>query len=44
MAAARQDASRDARLLSLVVLGTRGDARDIDKTLDQLQRRGADLK
>ena len=29
-------AARDARLLSLIALGTRGDARHLDKTLDRL--------
>ena len=30
----RSDAARDARLLSLLAIGTRGDARQLDKTLD----------
>ena len=32
----RTDAARDARLLSLLAIGTRGDARQLDKTLDRL--------
>jgi len=32
----REDAARDARLLSLIALGTRGDARHLDQTLDRL--------
>ena len=32
----RSDAARDARLLSLLAIGTRGDARQLDKTLDRL--------
>jgi len=36
-ATARSDAARDARLLSLVAIGTRGDARHLDQTLDRLQ-------
>jgi len=35
-ATARSDAARDARLLSLVAIGTRGDARHLDQTLDRL--------
>jgi hypothetical protein len=35
-ATARTDAARDARLLSLVAIGTRGDARHLDHTLDRL--------
>jgi hypothetical protein len=36
-ATARSDAARDARLLSLIAMGTRGDARQLDQTLDRLQ-------
>jgi len=32
----RTDAAGDARLLSLLAIGTRGDARQLDKTLDRL--------
>ena len=35
-ATVRTDAARDARQLSLLAIGTRGDARQIDQTLDQL--------
>jgi len=35
-ASIRQDAERDARRLSLMALATRGDARQLDKTLDRL--------
>ena len=35
-ATARSDAAHDARLLSLVAIGTRGDARHLDQTLDRL--------
>jgi hypothetical protein len=35
-ATVRTDAARDARLLSLLAIGTRGDARQVDKTLDRL--------
>ncbi|MCU6432627.1 hypothetical protein LPB67_02395 [Undibacterium sp. Jales W-56] len=38
-ATARQDAARDARLLSLIAIGTRGDARNLDQTLDRLTDR-----
>ncbi|MGC0076006.1 hypothetical protein ACQUKG_05870 [Ralstonia pseudosolanacearum] len=34
-AAVRADAARDARLLSLIAIGTRGDARNLERTLDQ---------
>ncbi|ENZ78277.1 hypothetical protein OR214_01691 [Ralstonia pickettii OR214] len=36
-ATAREDVARDARLLSLIAIGARGDARHIDQTLDRLQ-------
>ena len=36
-AIAREDAARDARLLSLIAIGGRGDARHLDQTLDRLQ-------
>ena len=32
----RGDAARDARLLSLVAIGSRADARHLDQTLDRL--------
>ncbi|MDB0529787.1 hypothetical protein LBW56_24270 [Ralstonia solanacearum] len=35
-ASARAEAARDARLLSLIAIGTRGDARNLERTLDQL--------
>lgn len=35
-ATARCDAARDARLLSLIAIGTRGDGRHLDQTLDRL--------
>ncbi|TYZ56725.1 hypothetical protein C2I33_00190 [Ralstonia solanacearum] len=35
-ATARAEAARDARLLSLIAIGTRGDARNLERTLDQL--------
>ncbi|MGA4372486.1 hypothetical protein ACI2UB_24000 [Ralstonia nicotianae] len=35
-AAVRADAARDARLLSLIAIATRGDARNLERTLDQL--------
>jgi hypothetical protein len=35
----RSDAVRDARLLSLVAIGTRGDARNLDQALDRLTDR-----
>jgi hypothetical protein len=35
-ATVRLDASQDARLLSLIAIGTRGDGRQLDKTLDRL--------
>ncbi|MDB0524967.1 hypothetical protein LBW55_25460 [Ralstonia solanacearum] len=34
-ASARAEAARDARLLSLIAIGTRGDARNLERTLDQ---------
>ena len=36
-ATAREAVARDARLLSLIAIGARGDARHIDQTLDRLQ-------
>lgn len=36
VATVRTDAERDARLLSLIAIGTRGDGRQLDKTLDRL--------
>jgi len=38
-ATVRQDAARDARLLSLIAIGTCGDARNLDQTLDRLTDR-----
>ena len=38
-ATAREDAARDARLLSLIAIGARGDPRHLDQTLDRLQDR-----
>mgnify|MGYP005848997951 CR=1 FL=1 len=38
----RSDAARDARLLSLLAIGTRGDARQLDKTLDRLNDQARD--
>ena len=35
----RQDAANDARLLSLIAIGTRGDVRCLDQTLDRLTER-----
>jgi hypothetical protein len=35
----RQDATNDARLLSLIAIGTRGDAKNLDQTLDRLTER-----
>jgi hypothetical protein len=35
-ACARREAAADARLISLIVLGSRGDARELEKTLDRL--------
>jgi hypothetical protein len=40
-ACVRREASSDARLLSLIVLGSRGDTRELDKTLDRLLDQGA---
>ena len=36
-ATAREDAAQDARLLSLIAIGARGDSRHLDQTLDRLQ-------
>jgi hypothetical protein len=35
-ACVQREAAADARLLSLIVLGSRGDARELEKTLDRL--------
>jgi len=35
----RTDAAIDARLLSLIAIGTRGDAKGLDQTLDRLTDR-----
>ena len=32
----RSEAANDTRLLSLITLGTRGDGRELDRTLDRL--------
>lgn len=36
-ATVREDAARDARLLSLIAIGARGDPHYLDQTLDRLQ-------
>ena len=36
-ATTRSDAARDARWLSLLAIGTRGDSRQLDATLDRLK-------
>lgn len=41
-ATTRIDAARDARLLSLIAIGTRSDARHLDQTLDRLTERPTD--
>jgi len=38
-AADRADAAHDARLLSLIAIGTRGDARHLDQSIDKLMDR-----
>lgn len=38
-AAARSDAARDARLLTLIAIGARGDGKHLDQTLDRLTGR-----
>lgn len=38
-AVARTEAAEEARLLSVIAIGTRGDSRQLDKTLDQLTDR-----
>jgi len=35
-ATSRTDAARDARLLSLIAIGTRGDTRRLDQAIDRL--------
>lgn len=35
-ASVRLDASMDARLLSIMAIGSRGDAKNLDQTLDRL--------
>ncbi|MCL9866631.1 hypothetical protein M0F12_24335 [Ralstonia solanacearum] len=35
-ATARAEAARDARLLSMIAIGSRGEARNLERTLDQL--------
>ena len=41
-ATVRAEAARDAQLLSLIAIGTRGDARNLDRTLDQLTSKAID--
>ncbi len=41
-ATTRSDAARDARLLSLIAIGSRGDARHLDQTFDRLSHPGND--
>jgi hypothetical protein len=41
-ATARIDVERDAQLLSLIAIGTRGDGRQLDKTLDRLTEQAQD--
>ena len=41
-ATARVDAARDARLLSLIAIGARGDSRHLDQTLDRLNDQARD--
>lgn len=38
-AVARTEAAEEARLLSVIAIGTRGDSRQLDKTLDRLTDR-----
>jgi hypothetical protein len=38
-ATARLEAAQDARLLSLIAIGSRGDTRHLDQTLERLQAR-----
>jgi hypothetical protein len=38
-AVARVEAAQDARLLSLLAIGTRGDTRHLDRTLERLEDR-----
>ena len=38
-AVARTEAAEEARLLSAIAIGTRGDSRQLDKTLDRLTDR-----
>ena len=38
-ASTRTDAANDARLLSLIAIGTRGDAKNLDQTLERLAER-----
>jgi hypothetical protein len=35
-ASARSDASRDGQLLSLIAMGTRGDSKSLEQTLERL--------
>jgi hypothetical protein len=38
-ATARHEAAQDARLLSMIAIGSRGDTRHLDRTLDRLEER-----
>ena len=40
-ATARLEAARDARLLSLIAIGSRGDSRHMDRILERLSERAA---
>jgi hypothetical protein len=40
-ATGRQEAASDARLLSLIALGTRGDARNVEQAMDKLTDRSS---
>ncbi len=40
-ATVREEAARDARLLSLIAVGARGDARNLERTLDQFNDKAA---
>jgi hypothetical protein len=40
-ATARAESAQDARLLSLIAIGSRGDTRHLDRTLERLSERAA---
>jgi hypothetical protein len=40
-ATARLEAAQDARLLSLIAVGSRGDTRHLDRTLDRLSEQAS---